>query len=318
MPPFTIFSSHVIRTSRGRLGKEDAGSAEAHCIRPATGANHVGVYVVWGHSTTGASASAARAMAAEHANPASLYPSMRSGCQRRCSSASRGQLPYRLVTIAALQTRGARDGRAGRRQTSSRTVGAPALFRDRAAIGGTSTQGRARRRHCRTRRAYLASPDLERAHPLRLLHDRALVLPGLEGEEGSRRSAAPQAARRCRPAASDERRRRLLPTASPSYCAALTCVTRQLKTRPRLQGWLAHCTWTSLGKLSNCRSDDPNDRVCPLGTAGLAVPDACPTILQFVSFVLSSQSFKVTCTSKESSVYLVLFETTPSSAMYGP
>src|SRR5215470_12188324 len=110
----------------------------------------------------------------------------------------------------------------------------------------------------------------------------------------------------------------LLQIEGPSYSAALTCVTCQLKTRPRLHGWLAHCTWTSLGKLSNRRSDDPNDRVCPLGTAGLAVPDACPTILQFVSFVLSSQSFKVTCTSNASRVYLALFETMPSSAMYGP
>jgi hypothetical protein len=53
--------------------------------------------------------------------------------------------------------------------------------------------------------------------------------------------------------------------------------------------------------------DDPNDRVCPLGTPGLAVPDACPTILQIVSFVLFSQSFNVTCTSNASSVYLALF-----------
>jgi hypothetical protein len=71
----------------------------------------------------------------------------------------------------------------------------------------------------------------------------------------------------------------------PSHGAALTCVTRQLKTRPRLHGRLAHCTRTSLGKLSNRRSDDPNHRVCPLGTPGLAVPDARPRSCSFVSFV---------------------------------
>jgi hypothetical protein len=67
MPPFMIFSSHVIRTSPPRLGGEVAGSARAHCTRPIIAASHVAAFVVWDRSMIGVSACAAHDMAAGHA-----------------------------------------------------------------------------------------------------------------------------------------------------------------------------------------------------------------------------------------------------------
>ena len=81
------------------------------------------------------------------------------------------------------------------------------------------------------------------------------------------------------------------------YIAALIFNTLQLKTLPALQGLVVvHVTCTSFGKFSNRKSSVTNDRFCPLGADGLAHAVACPTILQFNSFVLSSQSFRITCT----------------------
>jgi hypothetical protein len=39
MPPFTIFSSHVIEILPPKHGREDAGSAEAWCILAIIGAS---------------------------------------------------------------------------------------------------------------------------------------------------------------------------------------------------------------------------------------------------------------------------------------
>src|SRR5262249_58054647 len=88
---------------------------------------------------------------------------------------------------------------------SSREVGTPALLRDRPTIGSTPGEGGARCCHHGVGGAHLAASYERRAHPLRLLDHRTVVLPRLEGEERSRRCAAPQAARRCRPTAGDAR-----------------------------------------------------------------------------------------------------------------
>jgi hypothetical protein len=82
-----------------------------------------------------------------------------------------------------------------------------------------------------------------------------------------------------------------------NYIAALIFNTLQLKTLPALQGLVVvHVTCTSFGKFSNRKSSVTNDRFCPLGADGLAHAVACPTILQFSSFLLSSQSLRITCT----------------------
>src|SRR5262249_11907563 len=100
----------------------------------------------------------------------------------------------RPVTVVARPTRSVAHDRAGTRQPRSREVGYVSLLRDRTPIGCTAEEGRACQRHYGSGRAHLAAPDLRRANPLRFLDYRALVLPGLEGEERSRRGATPQAA----------------------------------------------------------------------------------------------------------------------------
>ena len=92
------------------------------------------------------------------------------------------------------------------RGTGSREVGAPTLRHRRMAIGCAAGEGRAQGRDQGTCFAHLAAPDDGQAGPLRLLDDRALVLPGLEGTHRPGRQSPPQGARQCRTAARDQRR----------------------------------------------------------------------------------------------------------------